>query len=141
VRDYHSKEVDDIISSVSHKPYDCQRNQMKMLAELLDKRWEVEYKHYLAEVYDGANETDVAKSNLCVDITLDTYHLGYLSPVDVNWQLKELMWLFTKLLSPYLAPILMHTVVKLGILQDTSSGGWHSDIFSYYPFHHGTNAL
>ena len=57
VRDYHSKEVDDIISSVSGKPYDCQHNQMKMLAELLDKNWEAEYKHYLAEVYDGANQS------------------------------------------------------------------------------------
>lgn len=57
VRDHQSKEVDDIISSVHHKPPEHQRSQMKRLAELLDKHWETEYKHYMAEIYDGTNQT------------------------------------------------------------------------------------
>lgn len=85
VRDYHSKEVDDIISSVSHKPYDCQRNQMKMLAELLDKRWEVEYKHYLAEVYDGANETSLGPA-IQSSFHCSLAQRAWLPPKGVGWE-------------------------------------------------------
>ena len=62
VRDYHSKEVDNIISSVSHKPPEHQQSQMKTLAELLDKHWETEHKHYVAEIYDGTNQTSLGGS-------------------------------------------------------------------------------
>ena len=75
VRDYASKEFDDVVRSVERLQPDIKVKQMRALAELIDSSWSSgqEYKKYmLASYYDGSNSTELGQVNSSFAIALST---------------------------------------------------------------------